>query len=40
MGKKHKNLDFYADQMVLYARMKIGTIGFVQNVDEFYKEKN
>jgi len=43
LNKKHKlkwekpqNLDFYADQIVLYAQMKIC---FVLNVDKVYEKK-
>jgi len=36
-GEKPQKVEFYADQMVLYARMKIC---FVLNVDGLCEEKN
>jgi len=36
MGKSHKILDIYADQVALYARMKIC---FVLNVNTLYEKK-
>jgi len=36
MGKKPQKLDFYADSVVLFARIKIY---FVKKVDGFYHKK-